>query len=515
MSRKAQATRHLERSYRWASRSGLAFLLVSGPECISNGSSDQPTDAMLARQPGDVSTDSRVGCVPGPVDTSGLVVASALTLSTTSPKRGDTVTAQITYENPGTKAISVNAIVIAGRPPGGTNGGGPYRDFAPTLPAQTIAAGAKITVTANLTIGTSDPTGGWYAYGTYQDSDGAWHDGATVAFDVSAAVTACDALPVGRQRGVNLIEGPIQNVHDANPGYAAQLAQIKDAGFNVVRAVMDWGAYDDDPSGFVAGLKSLADAADQAGLCVLYDNHQWSTSKSFGGDGFPTAFTAAYGDEATFWADYWNNAISRDGKNVWDLQYAYLEKVVATVDARASTLGYEILNEPRVDTCEQFAKLGSMHTSIGARLRARTSKAIHFDRASNLGCTQWNDPALETQIRPANVPNVVYHPHIYAPGTPLYPTCGPTSCQPELSYEVALGQAMGAPVFVGEWGQLEGGQSQSLTDTYVAEMKKAGVGWAYWSWDPVWQYAMKDLSYQNTENYTYVVTSLATMDGTP
>jgi hypothetical protein len=478
----------------------VGSLLCAG--CMSSG--DAPEDG------------NDLGSVNAAASSDALVVSTALKLSSTAPKPGDTITASVTYRNPGTKSVSVKTIVIAGRPPGGTNGGGPYKDFAPAKGALTLAAGGSVTVSGTLALAKTDPTGTWYAYSTYEDANGAWHDGAKVNFQVATTTTtpppttsACASLAVSAQRGVNFIEGPIQTVNSQNPGYATELAEIKKAGFNVVRAVMDWGAYDANPTSFLAGLTSLATAADQTGLCVLYDNHQWSTSQQYGGDGFPSSLTKNYSAQQAFWAAYFNNAISLNGTSIWDLQAAYMQKVVSTVDSHASTMAYEILNEPRVDTCDQFAKLGAMYTSIGTRIRTLTSKAIHIDRAANFGCTDWNDPALEVEIKPQGVSNLVFHPHIYAPSTPLTQTCGPKGCQPELNYEVSLGQALGAPVYVGEWGQLSGGETQAIVNTYMTAMKNAGVGWSYWCWDPVWQYSMNSSSYGNTSYFTYVTTGLA------
>ncbi len=105
-------------------------------------------------------------------------VSSALELSNTNPRPGETVTARVTYTNATASAVSVKDIVIAGRPPGGSHGGGPYSDFAPTKGAATIAAGASMTLEASRTFQTSDPRGAWDVYATYEDAQGVWHDDA-------------------------------------------------------------------------------------------------------------------------------------------------------------------------------------------------------------------------------------------------------------------------------------------------------------------------------------------------
>jgi len=97
----------------------------------------------------------------------------------------------VVYSNTSAAAVTLQQIVIAIRPPGGTNDGGPYDDLAPVVANQTLAPGASLTVTATRSFTGSDPLGAWYAYATAQDSDGVWHDAATIATrSVHSAVRA-------------------------------------------------------------------------------------------------------------------------------------------------------------------------------------------------------------------------------------------------------------------------------------------------------------------------------------
>src|SRR5439155_1603095 len=56
-----------------------------------------------------------------------------------------------------------------------------------TIPNVALKAGVATTISFSRAITTSDPVGSWYAFGTYQTSDGAWHDGASLPFSVTAA----------------------------------------------------------------------------------------------------------------------------------------------------------------------------------------------------------------------------------------------------------------------------------------------------------------------------------------
>src|SRR5439155_8783384 len=114
-----------------------------------------------------------------------LSIVTPLALDKTVVTAGQTLNAAVTFKNTGGSAVTVNSIAIGGRPPGGTNAGGPYDDLSPQLAATTIQAGATLQVSASRPFTSSDPTGTWYAFTTYQDASLAWHDGPSVNFTVS------------------------------------------------------------------------------------------------------------------------------------------------------------------------------------------------------------------------------------------------------------------------------------------------------------------------------------------
>jgi len=105
-----------------------------------------------------------------------LTIVAPLQLDRVTAARGATITGTVTYANTGGNPLAIGALVIATRPPGGTNGGGPWLDLAPQGGAHTLAPGERFTLTARRTIGASDPAGPWYSFATYQDGAGSWHD---------------------------------------------------------------------------------------------------------------------------------------------------------------------------------------------------------------------------------------------------------------------------------------------------------------------------------------------------
>jgi hypothetical protein len=46
--------------------------------------------------------------------------------------------------------------------------------------------------------------------------------------------------------------------------------------------------------------------------------------------------------------------------------------------------------------------------------------------------------------------------------------------------------------------------TQDVVNTYLQAFKSNNVGWAYWSWDPIFTFAIKDQSYQDTIYKAYL-----------
>lgn len=117
-----------------------------------------------------------------------LTITAPLTLDRATVVSGETIAGSVTFRNDTGCSIRVEQAVIAARPPGGTKAGGPYLDFSPARGPLRLKPGKQLTLDASRTIAPSDPAGEWYAFATYQTSDGQWHDpGETVSFTVGEA----------------------------------------------------------------------------------------------------------------------------------------------------------------------------------------------------------------------------------------------------------------------------------------------------------------------------------------
>lgn len=322
----------------------------------------------------------------------------------------------------------------------------------------------------------------------------------------------CTTLPVSQYRAVNFIDNRLMAIEArvwltfTTPSMYDKLNEIKSTGLNAIRVPMFWEAYIVNSTAFVIGLQEISTTADQLGMCVVYDFHQGHAGSHFApwqpGGGFPSFLTSSYSadrnGEIAFWANYYDNNISYNGIKIWDLHFNFIRDVIIKhVDSHPSTAGYEILNEPAVYECNQFAKLGDVYTYIGNKIRSVTLKPIYFDRAANHSCPYWDYEPYDILVVPRNVSGVVFAPHIYTTGSPT-----------TLTYLISLSQKWGPgmPVFIAEWGQLPPNDlvTQDVVNNYLQAFKSNNVGWAYWSWDPVFDFAIKDQSYQDTIYKAYL-----------
>jgi hypothetical protein len=178
-------------------RSPILVAALTALALAQCGPSPATSDAAAgtALQPGDDAGGVALGgpatsSSDGGVQSGPLVITAGLTLSALSAAAGDTITGTVTFTNDGTSPVVVEDAVIAARPPGGTHSGGPFDDFTPTAPSQTLAPGASLTLTAARTFSAADPLGAWDMYPTFEDGSGTWHDGPDLALQVVTAASS-------------------------------------------------------------------------------------------------------------------------------------------------------------------------------------------------------------------------------------------------------------------------------------------------------------------------------------
>lgn len=131
------------------------------------------------------------GPTVSPLPNGPLSIISPLNLSSTNVQFGQNVTGTVTYRNTTSNSITISQLAIASRPPGGTNQGGPYMDFSPYGSSITIQPGQNYTFSASRSFTSSDQTGNWYAFSTY-NVNGTWYDAPAnlnVSFTVGVQAT--------------------------------------------------------------------------------------------------------------------------------------------------------------------------------------------------------------------------------------------------------------------------------------------------------------------------------------
>jgi hypothetical protein len=298
--------------------------------------------------------------------------------------------------------------------------------------------------------------------------------------------------------------------------YSDSFKLITSAGMNHIRYVLYWQAYENDPISFINELKSVASLADKWGLHVIYDNHQFHTSSWLDpvrGSGFPPSLfndntsypfgsggSPGYPSAIKWWTKWWNHTITDNrGIDGWILQIGFLKKVIETVENHRSTLGYEILNEPQIQSADQWQKIGKYNTFVANELRKITNKTLVFDMTIpvvfhdlKINMTSANI----AKLLPENKNNIVFKISLYG-----IPTVG-SYAEQKINLLSGLTNMTGVPLYIGEWNDVsrevrisvEGKTiseinqeisdlNQTDADIMTKKFKDIGVwGWAFWNW---------------------------------
>jgi len=157
--------------------------------------------------------------------------------------------------------------------------------------------------------------------------------------------------------------------------YEESFRLIHGAGMNLVRYLFYWEAYEKNPESFMNELQNVAEAADEFGIKVIYDNHQYQTFSWLdprNGTGFPSSLLkntderlyergsggkTHHESSKIWWTKWWDRQIEdADGVDGWSRLAEFLTKIVKAVYRHPSTLGYEILNEPQIHGDDQWEK---------------------------------------------------------------------------------------------------------------------------------------------------------------
>ena len=298
--------------------------------------------------------------------------------------------------------------------------------------------------------------------------------------------------------------------------YSDSFKLITSAGMNHIRYVLYWQAYENDPISFINELKSVASLADKWGLHVIYDNHQFHTSSWLDpvrGSGFPPSLfndntsypfgsggSPGYPSAIKWWTKWWNHTLTDNrGIDGWILQIGFLKKVIETVENHRSTLGYEILNEPQIQSADQWQKIGKYNTFVANELRKITNKTLVFDMTIpvvfhdlKINMTSANI----AKLLPENKNNIVFKISLY--GIPTVRSYA----EQKINLLSGLTNITGVPLYIGEWNNVSREErisvegktiseinqeisdlNQTDADIMTKKFRDIGVwGWAFWNW---------------------------------
>jgi aryl-phospho-beta-D-glucosidase BglC (GH1 family) len=301
----------------------------------------------------------------------------------------------------------------------------------------------------------------------------------------------CSNIAVKNFHGVVFHDGTLGKREKAPSGkvltqYVTEaLGYIKMHGLNAIRVPYYWEAYVNNPTVFMQEIELIAKVAQSKGICVVFANFHYYTSSYWNlevegttaGRGFPSFVVKTFPTKdnylhtaGPFWNAFLSNNIYIDGKKVWDVQFAFLSKVINKVKGYNSVAGFEIINEPHLFNKQMYEKLGNYHTYMAKKIRSITDKKIYFVRETAWGFQR--DPTLEYKIVPKGVSGLVYAPHTYAVPTPG------TNGMKQLNNFKTWSQQWGTQVFIGEWSA----DTKSEAVAFLKVFKDYGFGWSYMSW---------------------------------
>ena len=257
---------------------------------------------------------------------------------------------------------------------------------------------------------------------------------------------------------------------------------ISDNTFGLIRVRLYWEKYLQDPVTWQARLQATADAADANGLKIIYDFHQFGQSSYFNSSyiGWPPSMVSAAIGPLTNYATiqlaqkawmrkWWDNAGTFNGKKYWDAQVDFMLQAFGVFKDRASTLGYEILNEPDLYETTDLANYKLYLEYIGNKLIDNDNDAwIIADHRFNKYTGDFYSIAEIASTMPTiSNGRVAYSPHTYFTGTENFDNIWVVNRIAEI--QAAIGNK---PVIIGEWNLT--GQDQVNMQKIVNAFKAKG-----------------------------------------
>lgn len=291
----------------------------------------------------------------------------------------------------------------------------------------------------------------------------------------------------------------------------ADLDPLVPMGFNVVRLVFIWEAYEPVPGDYderyLAALRSVAADANARGLHVVVDFHQdgFSRYASKGaGDGFPVWALSERarparpdnGPKSKNWpvkmftdpnmhksfADFY-----ADEQGVRTRFLAMVDRVAASFAAMPGVIGYDLLNEPHGDEADEIHPL---YLDMAPIVRSRDPDAILFVQGHIT-----TNSGYQTKLPGPPAGGVAYAPHYYNLTTIVLNRWHRSTIPIDRAFDSMVDKCeeWQSPLFIGEFGM--GAEVAGTTD-YIREVYErldaTLASGAQWNYTPNWTDERKD-----------------------
>jgi endoglycosylceramidase len=333
----------------------------------------------------------------------------------------------------------------------------------------------------------------------------------------------------GRQvllRGINM-SGDAK-VPPFKPLVPSHFAHVQSLGYNVVRLLFIWEAYEPLPGAYDAVyleyVTSLVRAAAAQGIYSLVDFHQDGMARTaLGGcgDGFPAwavqpASARAVPNNGEACAA-WARRLLLDGRvhRAWREFYSgrdaetqqphaqaarphylrMLRQVTAHLRGEPGLLGFDMLNEPWGN---EQTEIGPLYAAAAAIIDEVSPEAFVFVSPQALV-----GGGVQTQLSRPPGPNIVYAPHFYDPAVlALNMWLGNDLSWPFATMQAKAAQ-WGVPLFLGEYGAPDSTwRVQGYLQTLQERLDAQFISGAQWCYSASWSEQHRDG--WNQEDYSVI-----------